>query len=83
MPTIPQRELRNDNAAVIRRVQAGETFLVTRNGVPVAELRPLPAGRERAVPRARLAALAQRLQPLDRARFRHELDDLADPWLDA
>ncbi|MGH8935407.1 MAG: type II toxin-antitoxin system Phd/YefM family antitoxin, partial [Acidimicrobiia bacterium] len=36
---ITQRELRNDSAAVLREVQAGQTIIVTRNGVPVAELR--------------------------------------------
>lgn len=43
--TIPQRELRNDNAKVIEAVTAGETFIVTRNGEPVAELRPIRAHR--------------------------------------
>jgi prevent-host-death family protein len=37
---IPQRELRNDNASILNRVEAGETFVVTRNGVPVADLSP-------------------------------------------
>ena len=49
VPEIGQCELRNDTASVIRRVEAGETFIITRNGVPVAELRPLPAGRARVV----------------------------------
>ena len=39
--TIPQRELRNDVSAVLRRVEAGEEFVVTVSGRPVAELRPL------------------------------------------
>ncbi|MPZ18712.1 MAG: PhdYeFM domain-containing protein [Luteitalea sp.] len=43
MRTISQRELRNGSAAVMDAVEAGETFRVTRNGVEVAELRPLPA----------------------------------------
>jgi len=38
--TIAQRELRNENAKVIEAVTAGETFIVTRHGEPVAELRP-------------------------------------------
>ncbi len=41
MTTIPQRELRNDVASILRRAEAGETFTVTVNGRPVAELRPL------------------------------------------
>jgi len=39
--TISQRELRNDNAEVIRGVEAGESYTVTRRGVPVARLVPL------------------------------------------
>ena len=39
--TISQRELRNDSAEVIRGVERGETYIVTRRGVPVARLAPL------------------------------------------
>ena len=39
--TIPQRDLRNDVSAVLRRVEAGEEFVVTVSGRPVAELRPV------------------------------------------
>lgn len=42
MRTISQRELRNDNAEVMRGVEEGETYTVTRRGVPVARLVPLP-----------------------------------------
>lgn len=38
---ISQRELRNDSAEVLRAVESGETFTVTRRGVPVALLTPL------------------------------------------
>lgn len=40
MPDLSQRELRNDSGGVLRRVEAGETFTVTRRGVPVADLVP-------------------------------------------
>ena len=40
--TISQRELRNDNAAIIRAVEAGESFTVTKRGVPVARVIPVP-----------------------------------------
>ena len=38
--TIGQRQLRNDNAEIMRRVEAGESFVVTRNGRPIADLVP-------------------------------------------
>lgn len=41
MRTISQRELRNDNAEIVRGVQAGESYTVTRRGVPVARLVPV------------------------------------------
>lgn len=37
---IPQRQLRNDNAEIMRRVEAGESFVITRNGRPIADLVP-------------------------------------------
>lgn len=37
---IPQRELRNNVAAVLRAAEAGETFTVTVRGRPVARLVP-------------------------------------------
>jgi prevent-host-death family protein len=39
--TISQRELRNDNAEVMRNVEEGESYTVTRRGVPVAQLSPI------------------------------------------
>lgn len=44
MKTISQRELRNDNAAVVRGVETGESYKVTRRGVPVAYLVPATVG---------------------------------------
>lgn len=40
MKTISQRELRNDNAEIMRGVEDGETYVVTRNGVPIARIVP-------------------------------------------
>lgn len=37
---IAQRELRNNNAEILNRVEAGESFIVTRNGVAVADVVP-------------------------------------------
>jgi antitoxin (DNA-binding transcriptional repressor) of toxin-antitoxin stability system len=38
---ITQRELRNDSGEIMRQLDRGESFVVTRNGVPVGELSPL------------------------------------------
>jgi prevent-host-death family protein len=38
--TIGQRDLRNDSGTIMRRVEQGESFVVTRNGRPVADLVP-------------------------------------------
>jgi len=38
--TISQAELRNGSAAVMDALEAGEDFVITRNGVVVGELRP-------------------------------------------
>ncbi len=44
MEAISQRELRNDSGVIMRRVEQGESFTVTRNGTPVADLVPHDAG---------------------------------------
>ena len=38
---ITQRELRNDSGRIMRALDKGESFTVTRNGVPVGELSPV------------------------------------------
>jgi prevent-host-death family protein len=40
VPTIPQKELRNNVAEVLRRAEAGEQFTITVSGRAVAELGP-------------------------------------------
>ena len=40
MPLIPQKELRNNVAEVLRRAEAGEEFTITVAGRPVAHLGP-------------------------------------------
>lgn len=79
--TIAQRELRNDNAKVIEAVTAGETFVITRNGVPVAEVRPLAPSRPTSVPRSALMALAAQGPHVDARQFRADLDAaIDDTW---
>ena len=80
MRTITQRQLRNDSGAILREVQAGGHLTVTRNGTPVAELRPVSA--RRFVPRALITAAAATAPRIDADRFRADLDAIANPWVE-
>jgi prevent-host-death family protein len=40
VPTIPQKELRNNVGEILRRAEAGEEFTITVAGRPVAHLGP-------------------------------------------
>jgi prevent-host-death family protein len=76
---ITQRELRNDSGQILRQVEAGARFVVTRNGTPVAELHPL--GRRSFVPTAEVVELVAESEPLDAERFFADLDDVVDQGL--
>ena len=45
MNEVTVRDLRNHGGDVLDRVEHGESMVVTRAGVPIAELRPLPRPR--------------------------------------
>ena len=60
----------------MREVDQDETFVVTRNGVPVGKLTPLH--RHRFLPAERAVALFQAAPRLDYGRFRADLDATAD-----
>ncbi len=47
MDQVASRDLRNDTAGVIRRVQEGKTVIITVNGRPMAQLMPVTASRRR------------------------------------
>jgi len=51
---VPSRDLRNDTAGVLRRVQAGEDIVVTVNGRPVARMVPIHPTPRRWLARAEL-----------------------------
>lgn len=83
---IASRELRNDTAGLLRRVQAGEEVVITTRGKPVATLIPFAAERRRWLPRAELIrrlATAQADPGLrdDLARLAGETTDDLDPIL--
>ncbi|MFH1469524.1 MAG: hypothetical protein ABIO70_34385 [Pseudomonadota bacterium] len=72
---ISQRELRNHSAEIMRGLDRGERYIVTRNGVPIGELRPL---RRRLVGRAAIEAAMAGAPSIDGPRFRSELDAVLD-----
>ena len=53
---VPQRQLRNETAALLRRVEAGEHLRITVHGHPVADLVPVQR-RTTFVPREQLEEL--------------------------
>ncbi|MHA6630187.1 type II toxin-antitoxin system Phd/YefM family antitoxin [Pseudonocardia sichuanensis] len=77
--TIGQRQLRNDNAEIMRRVEAGEAFVITRNGKPVADLVPHASNpRKRQYTGRELQEHFRTLPPIDVEQWRRdrEADDL-------
>lgn len=74
--TISQRELRNASGDVMRALDRGESFTVTRNGVAVGELTPVHPRRFVAKD-AVLRALVDTTS-IDPARFREDVDRVVD-----
>jgi prevent-host-death family protein len=73
---ITQRELRNDSGEIMRSLDQGESFVVTRNGTPVGELTPLR--RHRFVSTDAVVAMFRNAPAIDSDRFREDLDAHVD-----
>jgi prevent-host-death family protein len=78
MATVTIRELRNHGGDVVDRVQAGEHVVVTRDGKPVAELRPLS---RTAFTAAELIQRRRNLKAFNPAGLRRDTDRVIDPRL--
>lgn len=76
--TITQREMRNDSGAVLRAVEGGEEFTVTRNGTPVARIVPLKGPDRRFVSREQMAEGLAGMPQIDYKRFRADLEEAFD-----
>lgn len=72
---LTQRELRNDSGEIMRALDSGESFVVTRRGVPVGELTPVR--RQRLVARDAAVEAFRNAAPIDAASFREDLDRIA------
>jgi prevent-host-death family protein len=77
MTSVSLADLREHSDGLLDRVEAGESLVVTRNGKPVAELRPLG----RATSAAMLVERWKHLPPIDPEELRAELDAIIDPSL--
>jgi antitoxin (DNA-binding transcriptional repressor) of toxin-antitoxin stability system len=73
---LTQRELRNRSGEIMRALDRGEEFVVTRNGSAVGELSPLR--RRRFVPKETMLALLAGAPPVDPERFRSDVDSFVD-----
>ncbi|HZI92594.1 MAG TPA: hypothetical protein VFD31_13345 [Thermoleophilaceae bacterium] len=73
---LSQRELRNESGEIMRALDRGEEFVVTRNGMEVGELRPL--GRRRFVAVDAVLAAFRGAPEIDKDRFRDDVDALLD-----
>lgn len=72
--TISQRELRNQSASIMDALQAGQQFIITRDGHPVGELLPI-RGPRRGVPTHELIAAFASLSRADYSRLRSDMDE--------
>jgi antitoxin (DNA-binding transcriptional repressor) of toxin-antitoxin stability system len=73
---ITQRELRNDNAQIMRALEKGDSFIITRNGVAVGRL--TAAGRRTFVPTSELRESAAHLPRIEFRQFREDIDACID-----
>ena len=78
MAEVTVRELRNHGGRVLDRVEAGEALIVTRDGRPVAELRPV---RRPPLDAATFLAHWRGLPPVDPDQFRRDIDSVIEPRL--
>lgn len=78
MPEVTIRELRNRGGDVVDAVAGGSTVTVTRDGRPVAELRPLS---RTPLSAAALVERARHLPVVDAAAWRADVDDVLDTRL--
>lgn len=72
------RDLRNRGGHILDRVSRGESLTVTRDGDPVAELRPLP---RKPLSAQELVRRWKHLPSVDAAKLRADMDRIIDPSL--
>jgi antitoxin (DNA-binding transcriptional repressor) of toxin-antitoxin stability system len=74
---ISQRELRNQSGQIMRALEAGESFVVTRDGAPVGEL--IPLRQRQSVRLATVLEIFRGAPRVSYARLSKDLDRIARP----
>lgn len=75
MDTVSARDLRTSGRAVLQRVADGETLIVTMDGEPIAELRPVAP---RALSAETLLKRWRHLPPVNAAQLRADIDRIVN-----
>jgi prevent-host-death family protein len=78
MTEVAVRDLRNHGGEILERVAGGEAMTVTRDGRPIAELRPLP---RRPLQASLLLERWRSVPEVDPVRLRADIDEVLDPAL--
>ena len=78
MTTVSVRDLRNHGGEVLDSVARGESVTVTRQGKPIAELRPIP---QPGTPASTVLTRWRGMPVLDLDELRADLDALIDSHL--
>lgn len=78
MDTVSIRDLRNRGGEVVDRVEAGDHVMVTRDGRPVAELRPI---RSRGLSATALLRRWRNVPLVDHDALRRDIDAVIDQRL--
>lgn len=76
MRTIPHRELRNNSAAILRAVEAGESLTITNHGHAVAHL--IPCGEKLPPLRSRKAVQPGSFELLEPVELDHLVQESID-----
>ena len=75
MNEVTVRDLRNKGGEILKQVETGRNFVVTRDGDPVAELKPLD---RKTLSREAIIKRFQHVPIVDASRLRHDVDSFID-----
>jgi antitoxin (DNA-binding transcriptional repressor) of toxin-antitoxin stability system len=75
---LTQRELRWRSGKILRALDGGEEFVVTRKGKPIGELRPIRRRKGPFIPKEEFIALFAGAPDIDYEQLREDIDRYVD-----